>query len=208
MGRKADPKPIRLTVTRYHAPDGKRCKRGDPGAVARRSRTESYYYRPPRKRGDKDRAIPLGTTDLQTAWERLRRLLRRQQEEAAGIRSPLLDQAERPLADHLADWLRFVADGGRRERGGGVGTETGPPPDKDDGPVGRRRPSPAGRSYQPAVTTQGEITRATFRVARRMAGLRGGFLRPPDVRFGGITFPSFRPRVPPPQFPALVLCGE
>ncbi len=114
MGRKADPKPRRLAVTRHYGPDGKRCKASDPGAVARRELTESYYYVPPRKRGESKRAIPLGTSDVQVAWERLRVMLRRQLETAAGIRSPLLDQAERPLSEHLAEWLAYLRGGKRR----------------------------------------------------------------------------------------------
>lgn len=35
--------PYHHKVTRYHAPDGKRCKATDPGAVKSTTETETYY---------------------------------------------------------------------------------------------------------------------------------------------------------------------
>ena len=111
MGRKRDPKPVQVVVTRYELADGTRCAKGDPGARKVRTKSESYYYRKPGKRGEPRPYVPLGTTNLMEAMEAMRKLLRAESDEAAGIRSPLAGHAERPLADHLSEWLASVQQG-------------------------------------------------------------------------------------------------
>lgn len=96
------PRPFRPSVVRHYAPGGSRCKSTDPGAVARKERLDTFYA----KLGGKK--VSLGTTDEGQAWERLRALLRRRAEGRAGLRDGYTDHAERPLAEHLADYLAVL----------------------------------------------------------------------------------------------------
>jgi len=101
MVRKLEPR--RLTIIRYHTPDGARCKSTDPGALKSTEQTAGYYLRI----GGVD--VPLGTEDISDAWAVARRLL---EERKSGPKAdPAAVQAARPILDHMADWLAAVRAG-------------------------------------------------------------------------------------------------
>jgi integrase len=75
MGRRADPKPRRLTVTRYYGPDGRQCPKGTPGAVKKREKTLTYFATLPRGPGERPKRTSLGTSVLSQAWRELNRLM-------------------------------------------------------------------------------------------------------------------------------------
>jgi len=113
MGRKRDPKPRRLTVVRYELPDGTRCKKGDPGAVRRVTKTDSYYLElPPKEAGGKKERIPLGTADEAVAWRKVRQVLDDRYKEELGILDDKAKHAARPIAEHLCEWLDAVEASG------------------------------------------------------------------------------------------------
>jgi integrase len=97
------PRPFRPRVVRYHAPDGKRCRSTDPGAVKSVEQTDTWYAK---LGGDK---VSLETTDEGRAWEELRRRLRRRAEGHAGLADDVTDAARRPLVEHVEDWLGTLA---------------------------------------------------------------------------------------------------
>lgn len=99
-------RPRRVTVTRYELPDGTRCTKATPGAIPRKTTSDSYYAYFGRER------VPLGTTDEGQAWQRLREEIRRRRDVALGLRDHLTDSAERPIADHVTAWLATLQDGG------------------------------------------------------------------------------------------------
>lgn len=111
MGRKQELRPYRHTVTRYEL-GGKRVPSGTPGAVKRTTTTETYYVDLPRGPGRKAERVSLETTSEKEAWKKVDELLLRREREAAGLESPALRHAARPLAEHLADWGRHLRDGG------------------------------------------------------------------------------------------------
>lgn len=114
MGRRRDPKPRRVTVIRYYGPDGKRCKRTDPGAVRKKERSETYYLElPPKERGGKKERTSLGTGDLNAAWKRLREVLVERAKVDAGLAGPEILHATRPIAEHVADWVAQLRAAGR-----------------------------------------------------------------------------------------------
>lgn len=96
----SSPKPRRKTLTRYYTPDGTRCRKSDPGAVARREQTRVWYARLP---GDKE-PVSLGTEDQGEAWVELRRLLREREDARAGIVDDTRRYATAPLEEHVAAW--------------------------------------------------------------------------------------------------------
>lgn len=106
MSRPANPKPFRVTVTRFVGPDGRRCRSTDPGAVKVREVSRAYYADLTVKENGKPRRkrFPLETSDLGQAWVALRKLQRREKEKAQGITDDTLDQLARPLAEHVEDW--------------------------------------------------------------------------------------------------------
>jgi integrase len=107
---KREPRPKRLTVVHYHDAAGRRCAKGDAGAVATRARTDTYYA--DLFIDQKRRRVSLGTTDEGQAWVELRRLQKRAFEQQRGLRDHFTDAADKPLAAHLDDWLAAVRDGG------------------------------------------------------------------------------------------------
>lgn len=114
MGRRPEPKPRRITVIRYQLKDGTRCKKGDPGAIKKKTVTDTYYVIfPPREPGGKPDKISLETTNESHAWTKLNELIARRANEDAGIAAPQLRHAVRPISEHLAEWSQELRDGGR-----------------------------------------------------------------------------------------------
>ncbi len=112
MSRKRNPKPRRVTVIRYEDEGGRRCAKSAPGAKKVKTLTDSYYLElPPEVKGGKKERIALETTDEQTAWEKVRLEFRRRKERSLGITDDRLEQAGRPIAEHLDEWLAGVAAG-------------------------------------------------------------------------------------------------
>ncbi|MCC6421691.1 MAG: tyrosine-type recombinase/integrase [Gemmataceae bacterium] len=103
-------RPRRKTVVRYYDADGRQVPKGAPGAKPRKEQSGTWYAK------IDGRSVPLRTTDEGQAWQELRRLLRRRADEAAGIASPEQDDAARPLADHLADYLDHLKARGTGKR--------------------------------------------------------------------------------------------
>lgn len=103
MARKRDPRPYNVTVVRYELPDGRRCRKGDPGARPVRTRTETWYADLPDEAGV-PRRTSLETTDQGQAWVELRRRQREAELRARGIVDVVAEQAARPLAAHIAEW--------------------------------------------------------------------------------------------------------
>jgi integrase len=102
------PKPVRVTITRYHDPvTGRRCSADTPGAVARKVRSRTYYAYIPPEADPTGRPVrvPLGTEDESQAWVELHRRLRKLAELAAGIRDRTTEEAARPLCDQVAEWV-------------------------------------------------------------------------------------------------------
>jgi integrase len=105
------PRPFRPAVVRHYtdATHKTRCKSTDPGATPRKERLDTFYA----KVGGKK--VSLGTQDEGQAWERLRVLLRRRAEGRAGLRDAYADHAEKPLADHLREYLAILKAKGTGE---------------------------------------------------------------------------------------------
>lgn len=104
------PRPIRITITRYVNALGERVKKKTPGARKVREQSETWYAR--LLIDGKPQRVSLKTTDEAQAWVELRKVLRQQADRAAGITDDYQDEARRPLAEHVADWLRAVANKG------------------------------------------------------------------------------------------------
>lgn len=101
------PKPFRKTVVRWKLPQsGKQVKKGTPGAIPVRTKTESYYFK------HRGKLHPLKTTDKGEAWVRMRAELARLAEERAGRGDPTRAHAGTALERHRLDWLAAVRDGG------------------------------------------------------------------------------------------------
>lgn len=113
MPRPSSPKPYRLTVVRYTDPDGKRCRKGDPGAKKFVEETLTYYA-DLWDAGVRER-VSLDTSDEGQAWVNLNRVRRERAERAVGIRDDYIEQAARPLADHLGEWEAALRDRGGSE---------------------------------------------------------------------------------------------
>lgn len=104
-------KPYRKTVVRWEMPDGTRCKAQTPGGRAITSRTDTYYA----SIGGKS-PVSLKTTDLAEAWRRLRKLQRDALERSQGIRDDFTDHAQRPIGEHVEEWLSTLTAAGREDR--------------------------------------------------------------------------------------------
>lgn len=103
---RTSPEPFRPTVTRYVDADGRRVSAATPGAIRVVEESRTWYA----KIGGKK--VCLKTEDHGQAWARLRDLLRHREEHAAGIRDTYTDEAERPIAEHIAEWLEAVEANG------------------------------------------------------------------------------------------------
>jgi integrase len=103
---------FRQIITRYHGPDGKRCKSTTPGAKKTRKRSAKYYVQLP---GDRS------PTPLHANKSRATVMLARLLEERS-----LPDhekQRARPIAEHLADFEAHVRSSPKGKRGGAPGGE-------------------------------------------------------------------------------------
>ncbi len=89
-------RPRRKCVVRYHTPDGRRCRKSDPGAVKTTEQTATWYA----SIGGED--VSLETTDEAQAWAELRRLQRE------GQGQPRAPKPAPGLADHVTAWLADV----------------------------------------------------------------------------------------------------
>lgn len=112
MGRRRDPKPLKVTITRYVDAVGKRCAKDHPGARKVREKSDTYYAQLPGSSG-KNTWVSLKTTDIGAAWAELTRILESREREAAGLKDPVMRHARRPIEEHVADWLMHLRAAGR-----------------------------------------------------------------------------------------------
>lgn len=100
-------KPRQITITRYYDAAGNRSKKTAPGARKVTEKSETYYAFIKGKG-----KVSLETTDETQAWVKLRDLLRKESDRAAGIRDDVTDQAGKQFREHLEEWVQSVQDGG------------------------------------------------------------------------------------------------
>jgi integrase len=110
--KREGPEPKRHQVVRYHDVQGRRCRKDTPGARKTVEETDTYYCRLVNPRTGERERISLETTDIQVAWEKLRRLQERRLQEELGIRDRFTDAAERPLIEHVEEWIASVRAAG------------------------------------------------------------------------------------------------
>src|SRR5262245_5828247 len=89
--------PRRITVVRYFTPDGERCRRDAPGAMAKRQKTECYY-------GCVDGKRVSLSPDLSVSRQMLKKLNGDASLRRVGLIAPFEAHAATPLADHLSDF--------------------------------------------------------------------------------------------------------
>lgn len=94
------------TIVRYTDSEGRRCKKGDPGARKKRVKSKTW-------RGEfRDADGILGSVKLCTnkpaSAQMLAELVRRAEREQAGLVDPFEQHRKRPLAEHLADFERHL----------------------------------------------------------------------------------------------------
>lgn len=110
MPRKSGPRPTHVTITRHELPDGTRCRADTPGALRRKTRSETYYaFLPGRHR------VNLRTADLSEAWAELHKVLRREADKKAGILDDFHLYAEQPLTSHLESFIADLRASGETE---------------------------------------------------------------------------------------------
>lgn len=114
MGSRKEPEPYRHKATRYYDASGNRVPPGTPGAEKRTETSRTYYAN--LKIGGKTKRTSLKTTDLATAWARLREMLRRERDRDLGIIDEYSENAEKPLSQHVEDWLASVESRGNGEK--------------------------------------------------------------------------------------------
>jgi integrase len=114
MPRKG-PRPRQVTVVRYSLPDGTRCDKRTPGAVASKTRSDTYYARLDLHDGRGPRLVSLETADESQAWAELKHQQRLAADRQAGIRDRSHEHAGKPLAEHVEDWCTAVANKGTDE---------------------------------------------------------------------------------------------
>jgi integrase len=84
---------------------GKLCKRKDPDAVLKRSKTwRARWYTP-----DGGRRSKKGYRDKKATEALAAEMERRAAREHVGLIDPLEEQAKKPLAEHAADYVRYLA---------------------------------------------------------------------------------------------------
>jgi integrase len=92
---------IKPYITRYVDASGRRVPKGTPGAKRKKERSKKWYgqYVIDRKRY----RVPL-CSDKQAAKAMLGELIRKAEQEGAGLVNPYSAHYHRPLAHHVADW--------------------------------------------------------------------------------------------------------
>lgn len=108
--RAKGPHPYRVTVTRYFDRDGRQCRKGAPGAVPKKTRTETYYA--DFWEGSTRHRVPLGTNSLPIAWAKINEELKRRHDAALGIRDRFTEAAEKTMEEHLIAWQAIVEANG------------------------------------------------------------------------------------------------
>jgi integrase/recombinase XerD len=104
---------FRPTIIRYVDRDGKRCRKSDPGA--RKKSAKSRVWRGEYRDADGLLQTQSLGRNKQAARQMLAELERRVEFEKAGLTSPLEEPANRPLAEHIADYRATLMARGRTE---------------------------------------------------------------------------------------------
>lgn len=107
------PRPRRVVITRWYVGKGKdrrRAAAAAPGAYRVKEKSKTWYAKV------EGRRVCLKTEDEGEAWTRLRKLLRRLNDERAGVVAPRDESAPRPLADYLDDYLAHLRAKGDGKR--------------------------------------------------------------------------------------------
>ena len=103
-------RPRKITITRYVDADGRRCTKSTPGARKVKEQSETFWANM-RVEGKWTR-VNLETTDEGAAWVELRRLQKLEREREAGLSSPMLEHARKPLTRHVEDWRAVLTASG------------------------------------------------------------------------------------------------
>ncbi len=109
--RGASPEPYRVTITRYHMPDGNRCAARAPGSVKTTTKSETWYADLPGPDGSRV-CTSLKTKDERAAWLRLRAILQARAMRELGVPVEEANQGARPLPELVAEWLAELAGNG------------------------------------------------------------------------------------------------
>lgn len=105
------PEPQKRIQHRWEYPGGKRAKPNAPGAARVPTESDTYYVRmtlgdPPERKW-----MNLDTTDLGVARKKVRDLVRAERDRELGLTDDGQQHLARPIAEHLAEWLKVVAAG-------------------------------------------------------------------------------------------------
>jgi hypothetical protein len=101
------------TIIRYSDLQGRRCKKGDPGALKKRAKSKTWRgeYR------DGNNILQPVTlfTDKEASRQKLHELERKAMREQAGLVNPFEEHDKRPLSQHLVDFEQNLRDGGKTD---------------------------------------------------------------------------------------------
>jgi integrase/recombinase XerC len=102
---------FKVIVTHYYLPDGQRCRKGTPGAIAKRVNSKKWYGRIPGTRNP----VPL-SANKEAARIMLGEKTKRAALRDAGATDPFESHRKRPLSDHVADFRRELEGRGNSDR--------------------------------------------------------------------------------------------
>lgn len=107
-----DPRPYRVTISRYYTPDGQRCQATTPGAIRRVEQSRTFYADLPGAP-----RTPLHTDREAVAWKVLREKLKEAADTELGIRDEYTEHARTSFERHVAEWCEMLsAKGTTREQ--------------------------------------------------------------------------------------------
>ena len=95
-------KPRKITIVRYHLPDGTKCKADTPGAI-RSSETSAKYYGEVTLPNGRRKRVPL-CSDYKRSSQILAKLIGDAVQRKHGIGDPYEEHHARPIIDHLDEW--------------------------------------------------------------------------------------------------------
>jgi excisionase family DNA binding protein len=105
---------FRPRITRYVNAEGKRCKKGDPGARKVKSKAKKWWGRYKDELGVK-RQVPL-SANRTAAQQMLAQIVQKAELAKVGIKDPFEAHRNRPLAEHLAEFEHELKTKTRRGR--------------------------------------------------------------------------------------------
>jgi len=97
------------TITRYADANGKRCRKGEPGA--RKKRVKSKVWRGEYRDADRILRTESLCSNKEAARQLLAELERKAQHERAGLTSPFEKHHKQLLSDHLQDFVATLGNG-------------------------------------------------------------------------------------------------